>query len=61
MKKLDIINRIQNNSELLSLPQAISELLTEMEKPDFSPEMLSTIVLKDAALTSRILRMAAMN
>lgn len=58
MGKIDVIERIQRGSDLLSLPQAISELLTEMEKPEFSPERLSSIVLKDPALTSRILRMA---
>lgn len=58
MSKIDVIERIQRGSDLLSLPQVISELLAEMEKPEFSPERLSSIVLKDPALTSRILRMA---
>lgn len=58
MTKIDVIERIQQSGDMLSLPQAISELLSEMEKPDFSPEALSSIVLKDPALTSRILKMA---
>ena len=58
MSKIDVIDRIQKSSDLLSLPQAISELLTEMEKPDFSPGMLSTIILKDPGLTGKILKMA---
>ncbi len=58
MDKLSIIEHIRGSNDLMSLPQAISELLTEMEKPNFSAEMLSQIVLKDPSLTSRILKMA---
>ena len=58
MEKLSIVEHIRGSSDLMSLPQAISELLTEMEKPSFSAETLSKIVLKDPSLTSRILKMA---
>ena len=58
MDKLTIIEQIQKSRDLLSLPQAISELLNEMEKPDFNAEALSQIVLKDPSLTSRILTIA---
>ena len=58
MDKLSIVEHIRGSSDLLSLPQAISELLTEMEKPSFSAETLSNIVLKDPSLTGRILKMA---
>lgn len=58
MDKLSIVEHIRGGSDLLSLPQAISELLSEMEKPSFSAETLSKIVLKDPSLTSRILKMA---
>lgn len=57
MSKIDVLERIQRSSDLLSLPQAISELLAEMEKPDFSAETLSSIILKDPSLTGRILKM----
>jgi HD-like signal output (HDOD) protein len=58
MDKLAITDQIRRSKDLLSLPQAISELLTEMEKPEFSADSLSKIILKDPSLTSRILRIA---
>jgi HD-like signal output (HDOD) protein len=58
MDKLTIIDEIQKSSELLSMPQAISELLREMERQNFSADALSRIILKDASLTSRILKLA---
>jgi HD-like signal output (HDOD) protein len=58
MKKLAIIEEIKRHDDLLSLPQALSEILREIEKPDFGPDKLVRIVLKDPALTSRILKMA---
>ncbi|UCC45293.1 MAG: HDOD domain-containing protein [Candidatus Zixiibacteriota bacterium] len=53
-----MIDQIRNSSDLLALPQALSELLREMDKPDFSADQLANIILKDPALTGRILRMA---
>ncbi|MDX9857051.1 MAG: HDOD domain-containing protein [candidate division Zixibacteria bacterium] len=58
MDKLTILNQIQRSQDLLSMPQAISEILGEMDKPEFSNEALSRIILKDASLTARILRLA---
>ncbi len=58
MKKLAIIEEIKRHDDLLSLPQALSEILKEIDKPDFGPDKLVRIVLKDPALTSRILKMA---
>ncbi len=58
MDKLTIVEQIQKSSDLLSLPQAVSELLSEMEKPDFNSDVLSRIVLKDPSLTGRILKIA---
>jgi HD-like signal output (HDOD) protein len=58
MKKLAIIEEIKRHDDLLSLPQALSEILREIDKPDFGPDKLVRIVLKDPALTSRILKMA---
>ncbi len=58
MTKLAIVDEIRNNSDLLSLPQALSEVLREMNKPDFSSEALAAIILKDPSLTARILKLA---
>lgn len=58
MDQVAIIEQIQNNRQLLSLPQALSEILRELDKDDFSPESLARIILKDPSLTSRVLRMA---
>jgi HD-like signal output (HDOD) protein len=58
MQKLHIIDQIKRSSDLLSMPQTISELLSEMERPDFSADKLGAIILKDSALTGRILRLA---
>jgi len=58
MEKIDVIDKIRKSNELLSLPQAISEILKEMNKSDFSAETLANIILKDPALTGRILKLA---
>jgi len=58
MAKFDIVKEVRGNSDLLSLPQALGELLREMDKPDFSSETLAGIILKDPSLTGRILKMA---
>ncbi|MBN1211952.1 MAG: HDOD domain-containing protein [candidate division Zixibacteria bacterium] len=58
MEKIAVIDKIRKSNELLSLPQAISEILKEMNKPDFSADTLSQIILKDPSLTSRILKLA---
>ena len=58
MDKLAILDQIKRSNELLSMPQAISEILGEMEKPHYSAEALGCIILRDASLTSRILKLA---
>ena len=58
MDKLAIIDQIQKSNELLSMPQSISEILHEMEKPNYSADKLGSIILHDASLTSRILKLA---
>ncbi len=57
-KKIAVGDEIRGHSELLALPQALSELLHEMDKPDFSADNLATIILKDPSLTGRILKLA---
>ena len=58
MGKFNIIDQINSSSNLLSLPQVLSELLAEIEKEDFSADSLAAIILKDPSLTGRILKMA---
>lgn len=58
MGKIDILDQIRHGSWLLSLPQSIAEILRESENPNFSPEALSQIILRDPSLTARILRLA---
>lgn len=58
MTKIDIIKQIRDNDNLLSLPQSISEILSQMEKEDFSADCLAKSILKDPSLTGRILALA---
>lgn len=58
MNKIDILAQIRSNEKLLSLPQVLSEILEEVGKEDFSADSLAKIILKDPALTSRLLKMA---
>jgi putative nucleotidyltransferase with HDIG domain len=58
MDQVAIIEQIQRNRQLLSLPQALSEILRELDKDNFSAQSLAQIILKDPSLTGRVLRMA---
>ena len=58
MDKTTIFEEISRNDDILSLPQALNELLREIEKSNYSTESLARIILKDPALTSRILKLA---
>ncbi|MEW6412263.1 MAG: HDOD domain-containing protein [Candidatus Zixiibacteriota bacterium] len=58
MKKISIIDQIRRDTDLLSLPQVLSEVLGEVGKEDFSANKLADIILKDPSLTSRVLRMS---
>jgi putative nucleotidyltransferase with HDIG domain len=58
MDKIDVIAQIKQKDGLLSLPQALAEILKEVDNPDFAPESLARIILKDPSLTGRILKMA---
>lgn len=58
MEKIDILEQIESNSNLLSLPQVLHEIIIETGKDDFSPSILGDIILKDPSLTGRILKMA---
>jgi len=58
MTKISIIEEIRSNDQILSLPQVLSEVLEEIGKEDFTADSLARIILKDAALTGRILKLA---
>ena len=58
MNKIPIIDQVRRDSDLLSLPQVLSEVLREVGKKDFSADSLADIILKDPSLTSRVLRMS---
>ncbi len=58
MKRVPVLDQIQKDSNLLSLPQVLSEVLQEVGKEDFSADSLANIILKDPSLTSRVLRMS---
>ncbi len=58
MKKIPIIDQVRKDSDLLSLPQVLSEVLREVGKENFSADSLADIILKDPSLTSRVLRMS---
>ncbi len=55
---MTILEDISRNDDILSLPQALNELLREIEKSNYSTESLARIILRDPALTSRILKLA---
>lgn len=58
MDKISIVDQIQSNSNLLSMPQVLLELLEETCKEDFTADALANIVLKDPSLTSKILQLS---
>ncbi len=53
-----IIAQINDNSNLLSMPQSLYQILHEVDKKDFSPQKLAEIIKTDPALTARILSQA---
>lgn len=58
MDKLSILSQIRERDDLLSLPQALAEILREVDNPDFSSENLAKIILKDPPLTGKIIKVA---
>jgi putative nucleotidyltransferase with HDIG domain len=58
MEKLSILSQIKERDDLLSLPQALAEILREVDNPDFSSDQLARIIMKDPPLTGRILKLA---
>ena len=58
MDKQTILSQIEQRDDLLSLPQALAEILREVDNPNFGSEQLARIILKDPPLTAKILKMA---
>ncbi|MDX9856424.1 MAG: HDOD domain-containing protein [candidate division Zixibacteria bacterium] len=53
----DIITKIlDDNKELLSLPQTLAEVIRVTRKEDFSANQLADVLMRDPALTAKILR-----
>ncbi|MFZ1684272.1 MAG: HDOD domain-containing protein [Candidatus Zixiibacteriota bacterium] len=58
LDKVAVIDRILRDDNIMSLPQALTEILREVDKPSSSADSLSKIILRDPALTSRILKLS---
>jgi len=58
MEKLSILSQIKERDDLLSLPQALAEVLRQVDNPDFSSDQLARVIMKDPPLTGRILKLA---
>jgi len=56
--KINILEQIKENNNLLSLPQTLSEILNEVGKENFSADSLAKIILRDPSLTGKILQVA---
>jgi HD-like signal output (HDOD) protein len=56
--KVTVVDRILRDDNILSLPQALTEILREVDRPNCSADSLSKIILHDPALTSRILKLS---
>jgi putative nucleotidyltransferase with HDIG domain len=58
MAQHSVLTEILQRDDLLSMPQALAEILREVDNPDFGSEHLARIILKDPPLTARILKIA---
>jgi HD-like signal output (HDOD) protein len=58
MDKLMILSQVREGRDLLSLPQALAQILREVDNPDFGSDQLARIILKDPPLTAKILKLA---
>jgi HD-like signal output (HDOD) protein len=58
MDQITIVKHIRDGHDLLSLPQTLSEILKEAENPNFTADALAKIILRDPAMTGRILKVA---
>jgi putative nucleotidyltransferase with HDIG domain len=58
MEKIRLLDQIQDSKDLLSIPQILGEVLEAVEADNTSPDTIAKIILKDASLTAKVLRMA---
>ena len=58
MDKMTVLSLVREGHDLLSLPQALAQILKEVDNPDFGSEQLTRIILKDPPLTAKILKLA---
>ncbi len=58
MDRQTILDRISESDDLLSLPQALAEVLREVDKPEASADGIAKIIMKDPGMTARLLRLA---
>ncbi|MCP4580766.1 MAG: HDOD domain-containing protein [candidate division Zixibacteria bacterium] len=58
MDKISIVEKIYADSNILSIPQVISELLDLTSQEDYSANDLGRLILKDPSLTARILKLS---
>lgn len=58
MEKIHLLDRIESSRDLLSIPQILGEVLEAIEAENTSPEAIASIILKDASLTAKVLKMA---
>ncbi|MEK7775659.1 MAG: HDOD domain-containing protein [Candidatus Zixiibacteriota bacterium] len=58
MNRKIILEQISRNDKILSLPQVLAQVLEAVSNEDLSPDALARIILRDTALTGRLLRLA---
>jgi len=58
MSEENIFNLIKDSRELTSLPQVLAEIIRVTEKEDCGAAELATVIMKDPALSARLLRIA---
>jgi len=58
MDNLTVLSQVREGQDLLSLPQALAQILREVDNPDFGSEQLAKIILRDPPLTAKILKLA---
>lgn len=57
-KTSDICREIAKNNDLLALPESVVQVLESVSKEDVSIDSLADIIIKDPALTGRLLKIA---
>ena len=58
MDKTKILAQIRNDNDLLAMPHVIAEILETIDGADLRADSLAKVILKDPALTGRLLKFA---